>query len=105
MYVLCLLAPEKAREEFWLSGESAHIIFGSSSSGTAPSQWLLPDQNSSPSFQSQGAPTECSMAAAYTLNAGNLLLLVACHFVFPMAAMLEMQNVMDYSVQKLNTKK
>lgn len=34
-----------------------------------------------------------------------LLLLVACHFVFPTAATPRTQNVMDDNVQKLNTKK
>lgn len=44
------------------------------------------------------------MAAAHTWNTGELLL-ATCRFVCLMAAVLEMQNVMDYNVQELNTKK
>lgn len=41
----------------------------------------------------------------FTLNAGKLLLLVACHFMFPTAVVLETRNVMHYNVQVLNRKR
>lgn len=57
-----------------------------------------------PWHNSWEASIECGVAAANTLNAGKLLL-VAWFSVFPTAAKLETQSVMNYRVQKLNAKK
>lgn len=103
MYLLFLLAPEKVRKEFLLQGELDQNIFGNSSYRT------FLKVATRPKLQPLISKLKRLLLNAewqfFTLNAGKLLLLLACHFMFPTAVVLETRNVMHYNVQILNRKR